>query len=77
MQRVLKQYSIEEYQDVKVISVSDDNSTATVRDMVTNETFSDIPNRTGDILEVDNIVRIYKASGNYQSEYIGLNFGEG
>lgn len=75
----------EQYRHVKVISVFEDRTPegiivttpyATVQDMTTNEIIQKVPNKSGEILELGDIVRIYETEGIFHSVYIGLNCGQ-
>lgn len=75
----------EKYRHVKVISPFKENDAegntistpfATVQDMVTNEIIQKVPNKSGEILVQNDIVRIYETDGDFNSRYIGLNCGQ-
>ncbi len=76
---ILKKSNIEQFDDVQVTRAFNDVSGANsdypcadLRDMVTGETYTSVPNHTGVKLYVGDVVRMYHSqSGNY----IGLTFG--
>lgn len=75
----------EQYRHVKVISVFNKTdsegrvtatTSATVQDMSTNEIIQKVPNKSGEILIKNDIVRIYETNGDFNNIYIGLNCGQ-
>lgn len=76
----------EQYRHMKVISLFNETDSegkitatlfATVQDMVTNEIIQKVPNKSGEILMQNDIVRIYETDGDFNNKYIGLNCGQG
>lgn len=78
--------STETYRHVKVIDIQNETAStetqkvnvisATVQDMTTKEIIENVPNKSGDVLTVGDIVRLYETNGNYHSQYIGLKCGK-
>lgn len=67
----LQSQNIETFMDLSVISVAKDSSKATLKDLVTNEVYENIPNYTGVQLQPKNIVRMYQGGGR---QFIGQSF---
>ncbi len=67
----LQSQNIEIFKDLSVLSVTKDSSKATLKDLVTNEIYEDIPNYTGIKLSPKNIVRMYQGGGR---QFIGQAF---
>ena len=83
IKKALDKLALEIFRNVKVTSVistgsgaDTEVSCATVQDMATGEIIKDVPNESGKIIEVGDIVRLYETRGNYHNQYIGLNFGK-
>lgn len=69
----VKDLNVERFIDLSVISVSDDYSTANLKDLTTKEVYENIPNHTGVKLASGNTVRMYYGGG---QEYIGRTWGD-
>lgn len=68
IQTYFKSLNIETFIDLSVVSISNNGLNATLKDLVTKEIYENIPNNTGLMLNVGDIVRMYKGD-NYS--YIG------
>lgn len=71
----MKTQNIESFIDLSVKSVASDGLTATLIDLTTKEIYEDIPNHTGIMLKIGDIVRMYQTNHINNNQYIGLTFG--
>lgn len=65
----MRSHNIEFFVDLSVNSVSSDKYFATLIDLATKETYNNVPNYTGFVLNKGDIVRMYYGDG---QQYIGL-----
>ena len=76
IQAFLTNHNIEQFVDLKVVSVSKDGLTADLQDPVTKDRFDNVPNHTGIRLKAGDkgdFVRMYRTQN---GDYIGLSFGD-
>lgn len=67
---------VETFRHCLVKSVSKDGEgnvvSADIKDLSTDEIIKSVPNKSGEVLDDGDTVRIYETNGNYNNRYIGL-----